>query len=390
MLIGIDVNPATRAERTGTENYTYELIAAMKKLPLQQDEQIVLYSAKPLTGELATLPTQWESRVLSWPLKHLWTQVRFSWEMLRRPSDVLFVPAHVIPRIHPRRATVTTVHDLGFRRLPYAYELKARRYLHWSTKFAARYARTILVPSEFTKRELMELYGVKEERIGVTPLAANQTHFSPPLAGGGWVGASEVESIRQKYQLSSEYVLTVSRLEEKKNIVNLIRAFELFKSRRGVGDPFQLVLVGKPGFGYEKIARFLAASSAKDFIRSLGFVDEHDLPALMKGAFAYVYPSWYEGFGLSAIEAMAAGTPLIASDIPAFKEVATDTAIFFPPDEPEKLAEILRYLVDEPTRREQMIAAGLQRAELFSWDATAQKTLEALRECDIPEGIIKN
>ncbi|MEK7665884.1 MAG: glycosyltransferase family 1 protein [Patescibacteria group bacterium] len=387
MIIGIDINPATRPQRTGTENYTYELIEAMKKLPLELDERIVLYSMQPLREKLGVLPAQWESRVLKWPFKRFWTQLRFSLEMLRRPPDVLFVPAHAIPRLHPhskkkQKWSVTTIHDLGFRRFKDAYEPSVRRYLHWSTKFAVGHAHTLLVPSEFTKHELMELYSVHEGRIVVTPLATDHSKFLG-------VTDTDVERVRQKYQLSSHYLLTVGRLEEKKNIVNLISGFEMFKSRRGVGDPFQLVLAGATGFGYEKIARFLEASSAKEFIRRLGFVDEHDLPALTKGAFAYVYPSWYEGFGLSALEAISAGTPLIASAIPAFEEVVGDVALFFPPNEPERLAEILRRLVDEPRRRDEFIALGSARAQTFSWEATAKKTLDVLRECDIPENILK-
>lgn len=366
MQIGIDVNPATREQKTGTENYVFNLIQAMKRLPLEPDEQIVLYSAKPLSGELAQLPAGWSSRVLHWPFKRMWTQLRFSWEMWRRPPDILFVPAHVIPRLHPR-LTVTTVHDLGFRRLKNAYAPRARRYLQWSTKFAVGHAKTLLVPSEFTKRELMELYAVAENRIIVTPLASARDFSSP---------------------LPAHYFLTVSRLEEKKNILNLIRAFELFKSRRGIGDPFELVLVGKPGVGYEKIKTFLNASSVKGQIKELGWGKEEEIPALMKGAFAYVYPSWYEGFGISAVEAMTAGVPLIASDLPVMHEVAGDAAWYAPPNEPEVFARLFARLVDQPTGREQLVDAGRRQAQTFSWEATAKKTFTALRTSQIPDHIL--
>src|SRR3989338_4619433 len=152
MIIGIDANPANREQRTGTEWYAFNLIQALKKQPLETDERVVLYSAEPLRDDLKQLPANWESRVLHWPFKRFWTQGRFSFEMLHRPVDVLFVPAHVIPRIHPhskkkQRATVTTIHDLAFRRLPGLYEPKKRRYLNWSTRFAARHAAALLVPS---------------------------------------------------------------------------------------------------------------------------------------------------------------------------------------------------------------------------------------------------
>ena len=388
MQIGIDANPANREQRTGTEWYAFNLIQALKKQLLEVDERVILYSAQPLRDDLKELPANWESRVLHWPFKRFWTQGRFSWEMLRRPVDVLFVPAHAIPRIHPhskkkQRATVTTIHDLAFRRLPGLYEPKKRRYLNWSTRFATRHAAALLVPSEATKQDVMEFYRVPTNRIAVTPLAPDHARFDRVTEG-------DVERVRKAYQLSPSYFLTVSRLEEKKNIVNLIRAFELFKSRRGVGDPFELVLVGKPGHGYEKIKSFLNASSAKGQIKELGWVKEEEVPALMKGAFTYVYPSWYEGFGISAVEAMAAGTALIASDLPVMHEVAGDAAWYARPNEPEAFASLFARLVDEPTSREQMVAAGKMRVKDFQWEETARKTLEVLRECDIPENILHN
>jgi glycosyltransferase involved in cell wall biosynthesis len=261
--------------------------------------------------------------------------------------------------------------------------------LDWSTKFAARHAAHLFVPSASTKRDLQEFYRVPESRITVTPLAPDHDRFDRLTEG-------DVERVRQKYQLSPSYFLTVSRLEEKKNIVNLIRAFELFKSRRGLGDPFQLLLVGKPGFGYEKIKSFLASSSSSSLkggsdnsIRELGWVNEDEVPALMKGALAYVYPSWYEGFGISAVEAMAAGTALIVSDLPVMHEVAEEAAWYAHPDEPEAFASLFARVIDQPVSREQLIEAGKLRVRDFQWQETAGKTLEVLRECDIPAGIVK-
>ena len=347
MLIGIDANPATRSQKTGTEWYTVRLVDALKEVILLSGDELKLYSRE----------------TLKWPFKRLWTQVRLSWEMLRRPPDVLFVPAHAVPRIHPKK-TVTTIHDVGWRRYPQLYEGKARRYLESTTKFAVKHCAKILTPSEFTKQELITLYHASPEKIVVTPLAPGHHRIT----------LSVIQA-----NIPRHFFLTVSRMEAKKNITTLIRAFEMFKERRGIGDPFQLMLVGTPGFGYEQIRSLIARSPARESIRELGFIEDQDLAALMARATIYVYPSWYEGLGISALEAMAAGVPLIASDIPALHEAAGDAAVYFDPNSAESLAHAMTQLVEDIDRREQMKQQGLERVKELSWEKTAEMTLEVLQ-----------
>ncbi|MEK7105309.1 MAG: glycosyltransferase family 1 protein [Patescibacteria group bacterium] len=349
---GIDVCPATRRQKTGTEWYTVHLVAAMQQ-QLKDGEKILLYSPE----------------TLRWPFKRLWTQGRLAFEMLRRPPDVLFVPSHVVPWVHPKK-TVTTIHDIGFVRRPDLYDAKSRHYLETTTKFAVKHCAKLLTPSEFTKQEVVDVYHVDPEKIIVTPLAPGQIATIDPV---------EINRVRAKYQLTSSTFLTVSRMESKKNIAALIRGFEIFKERRGIGDPFQLVLVGKPGFGYEKIKPLIERSPAKEAIRELGWVSEEDITALVAGAFAYVYPSWYEGLGISALEALAAGAPVIASDIPALHEAAGDAALYFNPSDPRELAREMTKLVEEGTTREALVSHGRSRALELSWDKTAAATWEVLR-----------
>ncbi len=377
---GIDANPAARSERTGTEQYAFNLIEAMKQIPLADGERVVLYSAQTLTGELAEMPQGWSSHVLGWPIKRLWTQGRLSWEMWRRAPDVLFVPAHVVPKVHPKR-TVTTVHDVGFHRYPSLYTTKARRYLEASTKFAIKTCAAILTPSAFTKQELVELYHAKAEKIFVTPLAPGSVFVQARSDRSGDVLQENLlpHEAPPSAAYGGHYFLTVSRMEAKKNIATLIRAFEMFKERRGIGDPFQLLLVGKPGFGFEQIRLLIDRSPFKDAIRLLGFVDDAPLLALMRGATAYVYPSWYEGLGISAIEALSVGTPLIASNIPALREAAEDAALYFAPSSPEELSARLRQAADGDGV-EVMRQKGLARAAAFDWNKTAEATWSVLRE----------
>ena len=394
---GIDVSPAGRSQKTGTEWYTARLVEAMQK-QVKTDEKLLLYgpflpSAPLLFKEGSGVV---ENHVLRWLFKRLWTQGRLAFEMLRRPPDVLFVPSHVVPWIHPKK-TVTTIHDIGFKRRPDLYEPKARRYLDATTKFAIKQCVKLLTPSVFTKQELIDVYHVDPERIVVTPLApANSlpSFILPSFQGGDQgvvsgdvppplpllreVGRARMDVLK-KHQLSASYFLTVSRMESKKNIATLIRGFEIFKERRGVGDPFQLVLVGKPGFGYSAIKTLIDRSPVKHAIRKLGWINDEDVASLMSGAFAYAYPSWYEGLGISALEASAAGTPVIASDIPALHEAAGDAALYFNPADPRALANQMTRLVEEGATRERLIMNARAHITEFSWDKTAALTWEVLR-----------
>ena len=119
MVIGIDASRAEAQVKTGVERYSYELIRAMRA-SLPQDAEVVLYSRVPLSPELGPFDERWRNRVLRWPFKYFWTQLRLSWEMLRRPPDALFVPGHILPRIVPKR-TVVTIHDASFVGYPQFY-----------------------------------------------------------------------------------------------------------------------------------------------------------------------------------------------------------------------------------------------------------------------------
>jgi len=371
IVYGIDASSANKEKRTGVENYSRSLIEAMKIHALKEGERVVLYSNTKLAQTLGTLPQGWSSAILNWLPGRGWMSVRVSWEMLRRAPSVLFVPGQALPIVCPR-AVVTTVHDLAFARRPDLYEPAARKRLRRVMKKAVKKATRIIVPTSATKQDLVELYRVDPARVVVIPEAADTTlyrHYTQ----------EEARAALQKYRLGTNFFLVVGRLEKKKNVSNLIRAFELFKSRRGVGDPFELVFVGEPGSGYWEIKKSLDLSPHKTQIRQLGYVPDEEVAPLMSQAIAYLFPSWYEGFGIPNLEAMAAGTVLVTSDIPAHREVVGDAGLFVPPDQPDAWARALERIVKDGTLRTELIAKGYARVKQFSWDKTAEQTWEVLR-----------
>ncbi len=375
MVIGIDASRANRKFKTGTEWYSFELIQALKQI-VRADDRVLLYTDVALTGGLEMNPPHLEERVLRWlPIK-LWTQLRLSWEMLRRPPDVLFVPAHAIPLIHPKH-TIVTIQDIGFERLPELYPWYDRLYHKFAARFAVWSKRVhFIVPTEFTKKEMVSVYHIDENRMTVIPHGYNST-FSPLSFPRKRESTIDGSRLKGRDDSTNEYFLYVGRLERKKNIVGLLHAFAEFKKRDK--EQYRLIFVGRRGFGYSEIADTLSMLNLTPFVDEHGWVEQTKMPNLLQNATALILPSFYEGFGLPLFEAFAAGIPVIASAIPALQEVGGDAAYYVPPYHPEMLARALTVISGDQKLRSSLILQGKQRLQGFSWNRAARETLEYIQ-----------
>lgn len=372
MLIGIDASRANKTRKTGVEWYAWHVIQELKKITAEDGNSWVLYSNAPLEGGLEVCPKNWFERRLPWPLPYGWTQARLSAEMIRRPADVLFLPGSTLPRKGGRR-TVVTVHDVGFARYPQLYKGRQVRIHRTAMKDIRRRADAILTVSEFSKREIVAAYGIPGAKIRVTYNGIDHERYRP-LAR-----REDIQERLARYRLAGPFFLAVGRLEAKKNIVNLIRGFGVFKSNVGSHDPTRLVLAGMPGYGIEEIRKEIARSPARDAIVELGYVPEADMPALMNAAQALIHPSWYEGFGIPPIQAMACGCPVICSSAGSLPEVVgEENALFFRPEDAPSMADDMRTLVQDTHLRERLRMRGIERAAAFTWARTAKETREAL------------
>lgn len=371
-VIGIDASRANAANRTGTEWYAYHVIQELKSL-IPDSFEVRLYSREPLRDGLEALPGSWRSLVLKWPFR-FWTQIRLSWEMFRDPPDLLFVPAHVLPLMLPRR-TVITLHDVAFVRYPEAYSVPGRLYHIWSTRRAVKKAVRILTVSRFSRSEIVGLFAADPDSVFVTHLCHDKSRFRP-------ADEDELTAVRGRYGIVWPYFIYVGRLERKKNLAGILAAFREFKRMwPGYGD-HRMLLVGKRGHGYGQEMRDPGAAGAEDVVE-LGYVPPEDMPALVSGAETFVFPTWYEGFGIPVLEAFACGTPVIASDNASVPEVAGDAALYADPGEPAEIARAMHRLVADPALREVMVERGFRRAAEFSWQRTAEETWRVI------EGVIR-
>jgi glycosyltransferase involved in cell wall biosynthesis len=350
---------------TGTEQYSREIIDHLA--PLAAHDRMTLYVNR-WDGTDWRPPSGVGVREL--PSQRGWTHARLSMEMLRFAPDVLFVPAHSVPLWHPR-ATVVTVHDLGYRRLPDAHPDSSRLYRVWSTRFSARTATRVIAVSETTKRDLVEMEGISAERIRVV-------HHGVDTSLQRVENAAQLRDVRRRYGLPERYFLYVGTLQPRKNLQRLIQAHR--RLRESDAHLPSLVLAGQTGWLADPIIREARQSVSADSVILTGYVDRADLAALLSASVAFVYPSLYEGFGMPVLEAMSCGTPVLTSNVSSLPEVAGDAAMLVDPEDVDSICEGLRRLADDSELREDLRGRGLERVCQFSWDRAARETLAVLRE----------
>ena len=360
MIIGIDATRANKPQKTGVEWYSYHLIRELAQLPSRHI--LRLYFRNTPEEGLQNLGPNVTYRILRWPLPYLWTQMRLSWEMLIHPPDLLFIPAQIIPLIHPAR-TITTIHDVAFKPYPDSYRLRSRLYLDFAARLARRLP-MILTISEFSRQEIHAYYAIPLASIVVTPLGFAHDESKPaPIAPA-------------KFGVREPYLLYIGRLERKKNVSVIVKSFNLIKKEKW-GRNFQLILAGVKGHGWEAIERLIRSSAFREDIKIIGWITEAEKHSLLERATAFILLSAYEGFGLPLLEAMASRTPVIASDQAALPEIAGSAAYLVPRGSSKAVRDALKDIIHNAAVRNQLITAGEKRVRDFTWRKTAEKTMEA-------------
>lgn len=362
MIIGIDGSRAFINNRTGIEEYSYQVIKNLRdKL---RDCQVRLYLKKNQKIDF-DLSDNWKTKKIWWP--RLWTQIGLSLEMLFHPVDVLFIPAHVAPVIHPKK-TAVVVHGLEFEFIPEAYSFWAKLYMRWSIKSSCRWASDIIAVSENTKSDLMKLYKISEKKIEVIYEGVKKTTSvqltEPPLL------------LKEGKGVVNKKLLFIGRLEERKNIIGIIKAFEVLKEKYAI--PHKLVLAGQPGYNYEKLKTEIRNSKFRDEIIETGYVSEEKKSELLKSAEVFLFPTFYEGFGLPILEAQASGVPVVASNNSSIPEVAGDSAILVNPKKPEQIADAAWKIISDEKIKRDLIDKGLENVKRFSWEKCAEEISKIL------------
>jgi alpha-1,3-rhamnosyl/mannosyltransferase len=283
-------------------------------------------------------------------------------------NRVLFAPNYLFPPLFrfARGARIATVHDLGVRKVPWAVRPDSGAALRERLERTIFEADLLLTPSEAVRQELIGM--------GVAPGRVRAIHHGTGLVGETPPGPLPPGT-------PSRYALHVGTVEPRKNVSTLLAAWRLLRARRA--DPPAIVLCGGFGWNAEAVRREIAEAEREGWLVHLGYTGAAELAALYNGAELVALPSFYEGFGLPAIEALKAGAPLVASDLPVLREVAGDAALYAPPDRPDLWAERIAALLADPERREELRRRGLERAKGFDWRRAAGEAARAFEEISL-------
>jgi glycosyltransferase involved in cell wall biosynthesis len=389
VLIGIDASRAfgDKLTLTGTERYSREIVAALLKIAPQHRFRLYLRGSPTPHSHGEWGVGSGESDQLELVYIHqrrLWTHIGLSRELIARPPDGLFVPAHVLPAVFAMRRerlrsralskvrTVVTIHDVGYRYFPQAHPLAQRLYLDWSTTFSARFASAVVVDSDATRRDVERFYRIPAHKLIVAypgPLPLPQ------------VTESDACKTMEKFglHLGQPYALHVGTLQPRKNLRRLVQAWSIMRSRATSGyGGLKLILAGAKGWGDEDLQAEVNALDLQEDIRFTGYVCDVEKSALMRGARAIVFPSLYEGFGFPVLEAQSVGAPVACSNTSSLPEVAGHAALLFDPLSVEDIAGAVQRVLFDEAMRTMLIASGYRNVTRFSWERCAEVILNRL------------
>ncbi len=258
------------------------------------------------------------------------------------------------------------VHDLAFIHFPKSISWHQLLYYKWFTPGFLQKAKKVLTVSNFSKQDFLAHYPIETNKIEVVYGAAREI-FKP-------ISWEEKEATKASYADGREYFLFVGGIQPRKNLMNLLKAFSLFKKWQK--SNMKLVVAGRLAWKYDDLVEKLKTYKYRDDVHLLGTLSDEQLAKITASAYALVYPSLFEGFGLPVIEAMQSGVPVIASNTSSLPEVGGDAALYASPNDPDAIAKQMLLLYKDETVRNTQIEKGLQRTTAFSWDKTADQVWE--------------
>jgi glycosyltransferase involved in cell wall biosynthesis len=369
LRIAIDAH-SVGAQLAGNESYATNLIEALATI--DSVNHYTLFVTK--RAAIDRFAGRWSNFSIRRTLPHtplVRVPLTLSAELRRRPVDVLHVQFTAPPFV--RCPLVVSIHDLSFEHWPLTFKRKSRIQLRLTVRQSARKASRILAPSECVRQDIIETYGIAPDRVITIPLAASDEY-------GPITEAKELQRVRHTYGIAGDYVLSVGSIQPRKNLTRLVAAYSRLRTERSGGKLPKLVLVGKQAWLYDETLRAIERSGLKESIVLTGYVPNADLPALYSGAVCFVYPSYFEGFGLPPLEAMKCGVPVIAGNRTSLPEVVGDAALLVDPFDEIEIASAIACLIDNSDLRAALRVKGLDRAQAFKWHKTAKKTLEIYRQ----------
>jgi glycosyltransferase involved in cell wall biosynthesis len=376
MKIGIDcrtILDPKAGEAAGVGHYTYNLVSNL--LELDKKNKYILFfdkgvgdagSFKRKNSEIKFFPYREYKKFLPITYSHLLIASFVSREVL----DVFHSPASAIPLAYGKNAVIT-IHDLAIYKNPAWFPKQ-----YFSTKISVpkslKKAKKIIAVSEYTKKDLMDILKIPEEKIKVV---LNGVEKKEDIDKNDF---KDREEIKKKFDIKQDYILFIGTLQPRKNINGLISAFDKLRGSK-IFDNYQLVIAGKKGWNYESIFEKVRLKALTKKVLFTGYISKEDKTRLLNTAACFCFPSFYEGFGLSILEAMQQGIPVITSNVTSTEEIGGKAALLVDPYKSLSIAQALKKVLSDENLRRSLIQKGYGRVKEFSWEKCARETLEVYK-----------
>ena len=370
MKIGIDIRNVGK-KRTGDETVFFHLA---KYLPISDLKNEYYYFTDTLDTE-TMLNIAKKMDVLNHPrvkVIPLPARNKFIWNLwtlpyqLRHSSLDIYLTQYITPWFVPKRIKIITIiHDISFNFFPRLMKLSDWIFLKTLIPISLKRAVKILTVSKFTQKEILDYYKIPAEKVDYFYNAVDLEKYRD-------FESNELEAIRKKYQLPNDFLMYLGTFQPRKNLPVLIKAFQMVRKKY---PTLKLVLVGDPMAHNTdpQIKMWIEKLSLEEAVIFSGFIDEKDKPKFFALAKVFCYPSLYEGFGIPILEALAAKTPVVASDIPPHHEVAEGSVVFFSANDEHQMAEKILEIMEDEKLRNQLREKGIQQVKNFSWLEAAAK-----------------
>lgn len=348
MKIAIDGYEANVVQRLGSSQVAFQLLRSLEKIDKKNDYTIML--PKPPLEDLPKERTGWNYRILK--PKRLWTRLALPLVlyMSKEKPDLFFSPTHYIPRLSPIKR-VATIFDLSFLHFPLMFNKQDLWQLTNWTKFSVQNADQIITISNFSKQDIINQYKVDKNKITVAYPGYDKSIFRPGNKN------------------RDNYIIYIGTIQPRKNLVRLIEAVSKIEN-------LNLIIAGKQGWMYEETLKAPKGFGIEERVKFTGFLPDDELAKLLRGAQAFILPSLWEGFGITVVEAMACGTPVIVSNVSSLPEIVGKAGLLVDPYSVDQIEQAIRTIVSDKKLHQKYTKLSLAQAEKFSWEKMAKIVLK--------------
>jgi glycosyltransferase involved in cell wall biosynthesis len=372
MRIAVNTRLLLKGKLEGIGWFTYQTLEHMVRQ--HPEHEFIFFFDRPYDPQFVFAPNVTPVVVHPQARHPVLFYIWFEWSvpfLLRKYKADLFLSTDGYMSLSTKVPTCLVIHDLAFEHYPEHFVLSHRLYWRHYSPLFARKATRIATVSTFSKNDISERYGIDSGNIDVVYNGAHDEY--KPLT------FEEKEAVKMQYSDGCEYFVFAGALHPRKNIVNLLKAFTLFKKRQRTN--MKLVIVGRPAWKYEEVEQMRLTMPYKEDVKWVGYMNVDELSKVMGSAYALLYASLFEGFGIPILEALQCDVPCIVSNTSSMPEVAGDAALLVDPTDPDDIADKMHQIYKDEVLRNRLIENAREQIKKFNWQSSADKLWSCMMQC---------